>query len=197
MKIKNIFKTGYITRGKYWSLSRFSTWVLGEETPFALQMHEWDEWYADVRHRKPMRYWFTKTFLNKLQNFVMYPRDVYTNITYFIRNIKYGTHCLGSSKFALGEWHDLSERLYICTFDSLVAFRDTEFYGGWDEYYKWVTADQSGKEDYERIPEGQVHCAKEIHEICEWWENYSGREDYDRIEEMMIRVIKIREGLWT
>ena len=74
------------SRFNYWSCSKFANWIRGEDKPSALEWSKWSEWHNNAEKNNPIRYWVTETLLNKLQDIVNFPLDVYHTIEVYVRN---------------------------------------------------------------------------------------------------------------
>ncbi len=118
------------SRANYWSCSEFAAWLRkvfdAPEKPSALPWDEWKTWKADFKAAKPFVYWFIEKFLNKLQNFFMFPADVIYEIRCYIENrYIYKTHYLPIG-LKPGQYSDVRERLLRGVFETLVDFVEIE-----------------------------------------------------------------------
>lgn len=118
----------YRNRSNYWSCSKFAEWVLPGK-PAAATMEEWDSWRASAQAAHPVRYWIAEVALNKIQDIVMWPRDVVVNIRgYWFNRWINRSHSLTAHPRDIkpGNWCDLSDRLLYCSFNELVNFVECE-----------------------------------------------------------------------
>lgn len=113
-------------RSDYWSCSKFADWVRGEKKPSALTLEEWDDWRDNQRQNNNWRYWFADKLLNKLQNFLNFPRDVYYSIkTYIDNRFVTKTHYLKTG-LEPGRYYELDYRIMHGLFNELVEFIEEE-----------------------------------------------------------------------
>jgi hypothetical protein len=179
-----------------WTCTKFADLIRGTEKPFALGWDEWDEWHKNAKNKRPFRYWLAETGLEKLQNFLYFPSDLYHIIDTYVRNrwidkihylktgLKPGTYC------------DLDTRILHGLFNELVDFVETDLshLSRWDrnkkykfkngrcveaayDYFEWAT-NLKYDEDYGNIspndpdygkPTQQAKDALKIKELYEWW----------------------------
>lgn len=214
---------GYKSITSYWSCSKFAKIVRGSVIyPEFATMEEWDSIKKEFKSKHPIRYWISNKALNKIQNFIFYPYDVYTEIEHYISNKKSNMHNLSSSSLEEGRYYDLDYRITMCVFDSFKKFIEDEkaasFSGDSIEekvnnFFNWSTG-LTYDEDYfitvnKKMfgkPTPQAIYSKEMQEIYYWWENFRNlpdtmgeEESKKRLKlekEYLIRLIKIKEHLW-
>lgn len=114
------------TRIHYWSCSKFADFIRGEKKPFALEWHKWDEWKDKQKKERPIRYWLSDTFLDKLQDFFYFPYDVYRNVKYYIRN-----RCIDKTHYLKtglkpGYHYEFDTRILHGLFNELVDYVEME-----------------------------------------------------------------------
>lgn len=117
-------------RAKYWSSSKLAKWVrlkFGDRVkPNALGWDEWVDWDEDFHKKHPFVFWFTEEFLDKVQNVVMSPYDLYNKIRYkfLIRFVdrKY----MMDTKLDKWGWYDCDTRILHGLFETLVDFIEVE-----------------------------------------------------------------------
>ena len=184
------------SRINYWSCSKFADFIRGEKKPLALEWGEWDEWHENAKKKRPFRHWLAENGLKKLQNFFMFPIDIYRTIKYYIIN-RYidKTHYLKTGLIP-GQYHELDERILHGLFNELVDFVEIES-AAWSSekfkgrrnakigvnHLKWASelvydAKYLDKND-KRIgkPTDQATSAKEILELYNWWLERPNRPD--------------------
>lgn len=114
------------SRIHYWSCSRFADWVRGEKKPHSLPWGEWDDWRVDLAKRRPTRFFLAERGLPALQNFLMFPLDLWLTVRrrLVLRFLK-RPYCLdtGLSKW---DWHELDERIIHGLFNELRNFVEVE-----------------------------------------------------------------------
>lgn len=236
------------SRIHYWSSSKFANWIRGENKPYALEWHKWDEWYKEQKQKRPIRYWLSDTFLKKLQDIVYFPVDVYRTVKIYIRNRYIDKIQYLHTGLKLGEYYDLDYRILHGLFNELVDFVELELasLSRWDKEknYKFVKGRcQEAQDDYFRWANHLKHqdqlteqaiASRKIKELYEWWKYirpqrknpYSDpsfgdiddildnkrfkkkknlyekaydleKEHDDEDTRMLIKLIKIRNHLWT
>lgn len=187
-----IFRSRY----NYWSCSKFADWIRGTSKPFALEWHQWDEWKEEVKTKNPIRYWLAETGLTKLQNFVMFPSDLYHAIEVYIRNRWIDKTHMIKTGLKPGRYYEIDTRILYGLFNELVEYVECELAHTMKAYkdrnYKFVKGrcQQAGldhlewacslkyNEDYCGItkkdknygkPTPQAISAQKIRDLYEWW----------------------------
>lgn len=147
--------------------------------------------------------------VDKLQNIIMFPSDLYHSIHIYLKNSKGNTHVLAGG-LEKGQWYDLCYRVPRCLFFELDKFITQEKGLEDHEWEKTLVYN----EDYGMSPEHELYgkvtdqakAAIEQEEIWAWWKENKDKEFVDLDEEaayteketeMLIRLIKIRNSLWT
>ena len=179
----------------YWTCSKVADFIRGEKKPYALEWSKWDEWKAEQRKKRPIRFWLSDTLLNKLQNFFYYPYDLYNEIKYYISNRWIDkTHYLKTG-LKPGHYHEFDERILHGLFNELVYYVEGELahLSRWNsakkykfkngrcieaayDYFEWAT-NLIYDENYGTLPDDphygelteQAKAAIEIKELYEWW----------------------------
>jgi hypothetical protein len=119
----------YHSRYNYWSCTKFADWVRGSAKPYALGWDEWDDWHHDAKAIHPVRHWIAEKLLNKVQDFLLFPQDVYRSIDCYIDNrFVVKTHYL-PTRLQKGEWYDFDTRLMHGMFEGLVDYVELECAG--------------------------------------------------------------------
>lgn len=185
------------TRANYWSNSKLAKWIfkqvniqyLSSATP-----EEWAKWHKETKTNHPYVYWFVENFLDKAQNFVNYPLDVWGTfhqwITYsFIKHTS-----IIDTKLKRGEFHDSTELILHGMFSLLVDYVECEKASMYlwchkDEPKPWWMKSSLTRWSKYRNPElglkylqweadlgddggyYQVITAKETLELYDWWKN--------------------------
>jgi hypothetical protein len=165
-----------ITRPTYWSCTRFARWVQttfgGFEKPRAATHEDWKTWKAVNRAQHRFVFWFTEDFLDSVQNFVMFPLDVWNAIRAYIRNRFFDkTHCL-NTKLKPGFYYELDTRILHGLFEELVDFIECEkawMHVAFDEdakhkynYPKWTFVRMLRFDSYRCVQAGLDHLAWEM-----------------------------------
>lgn len=113
-------------RFNYWTCSKFADFIRGEKKPYALQLHEWDEWKDKQKKERPIRYWLSDTLLDKLQDFFYFPYDVYSNVkSYVLNRWVEKTHYLKTG-LKPGKYYELDTRILHGLFNELVDYVEIE-----------------------------------------------------------------------
>ena len=190
------------SRINYWSCSNFADLVRGEPKPIALQFDEWDVWRDETKKKHPVRYFLAEN-LDRIQDFVSFPKDLYRTIRAYVDNrFVHKTHCLKTG-LRPGQFYELDHRILYGLFNELKEFVEVDLglmYSSWHEgefkivhgrcpeagihHLKWamdLKLDEdhgvSKKSKKYGKPTRQAEAAKEIMELYEWWEGRDSRPD--------------------
>lgn len=180
------------SRFNYWSCSSFADWLRGEKKPHILGFEEWDDWRTKAKSSKPLRYYLAENVLNRLQDIVMFPRDVLDSCrNYWHNRFVSKTHFLKTG-LEPGVYHELDERILHGLFNELKDFVEVELawmhgYGNKDykfrggrcreaglDHLEWASKlkydEFVGKDDpkYGK-PTPQAESAVVIKELYDWW----------------------------
>ncbi len=174
----------------YWNCSKFADWVRGEKKPCALEWGQWDEWKEEQRKKRPWRFWFSDTFLGKLQNTIYYPIDIYQNYKAYVRNRWIDkTHYLKTG-LKPGRYYDFDFRLMHGIFNELVDFVEIELahLSKWNkdkkynfqngrcidasyDYFKWANNLKEKNSQGKMVLSEQAKTSRKLKKIYEWWKN--------------------------
>ena len=177
-------------RINYWTCSKFADFIRGEKKPFALEWGAWDDYYKDLKRRKPIRYWMTEVMLKHLQNILYYPYDLYNETKFYIRNRWIDkTHYLKTG-LKPGHYHEFDERILHGLFNELVDYVEMELahLSLWDQtkkyefkngrsieaaydYFKWQNNLKEKNEQGRKVLASQAHDSRKIQKLYEWWKN--------------------------
>lgn len=115
------------TRKTYWSCTKFADFIRGTKKLKSGTSQEWNKWKRASKEAHRIRYWIAEEGLDKIQDFLNYPLDVYNDCRYYIRN-RFITkaHCLTSPSLKPGQWTDLSHRIPECIFSEFIDFIEVE-----------------------------------------------------------------------
>lgn len=143
---------------------------------------------------------------DKLQNIVMFPSDLYHSIRIYFKNSKGNTHVLDGG-LEKGQWYDLCYRIPRCLFFELDKFITQEKGLETHEWEKTLVYNDSWDEGTERYGQltDQAKAAIEQDFIWKFWKENKDKELDLGIEsayreqetEMLIRLIRIRNTLWS
>ena len=178
------------TRAHYWSCSKFADWIRGEKKPFALEWGKWEEWKSAQSKKRPLRFWLSDTFLDKLQDTLYYPYDLYREIRHYVRNRWIDkTHYLKTG-LKPGHWYEFDYRLMYGLFNELVDFVEIELAAQmmWQDkkkykikngrcveaaydYFQWAKNLKVKNENGKRVLSDQAKSARKIQQLYEWWKN--------------------------
>ena len=171
------------SRIHYWNCSKFADWIRGDNKPYALEWQHWEQWEKEQKEKRPIRYWVSDTLLNKLQDIVYFPIDVYRTLKTYIRNRYIDKVHYLKTGFKPGEYHDLDHRILHGLFNELVNFVEIELahLSKWnkDKKYKFIKGRcKEAQDDYfkwanslkhkGRLTE-QAKASRKIKELYEWW----------------------------
>jgi hypothetical protein len=170
--------------------------------------YTWDDWEEDMKRRYPVRYFLQETAALELHVRVVRPiKDAW----YWVRTHTYNRyHMLDMRSPANGYawgWQDCNRLIILASFNLLRNYVEQE------KPFKNINWESD---------EGHHHAAAEIRAIYDWWTSGRAKEhqavddEYEdsrkerwsswgeaeqhldeRDDEMLIRLIKIREYLWT
>lgn len=199
------FKFHKRTRMSYWSQSNLVAWMMPEELKEPKSFTNMDEMMGRLNTKDPL----AERIIDKLQDIVMFPSDLFYSIRIYFKNSKGNTHVLDGG-LEKGQWYDLTYRIPHCLFNELEKFIEKEKGLEVHEWEKTLTfnEDWGVKPDDEKYGKltHQALAAIEQDEIYQWWKENKGKKDVDfenedkyleQEEEMLIRLIKIRNSLWT
>lgn len=187
------------SRVSYWSCSKFADWVRGDKKPYALTLEEWDSWKSQQQSKRPFRFWLAEKFLNKLQNFLLFPSDLLQSIRCYCHNrFVSKTHFLKTG-LEPGSYHELDTRILFGLFNELKDFVEIELahmHTLQDKNFKfkkgrcvaaglahldWASGlrmDYLDKDHPEyNHPSEQAKSAIKIKKLYEWWINRKKRPD--------------------
>lgn len=202
------FKFHRRSRFNYWSDSKLVRWLAKTPPckPTVLKTEEEiDNFFDSLSHKVP----FFKNVADKLQNICMFPSDLYHSIRIYFKNSKGNTHVLDGG-LEKGQWYDLTYRIPHCLFFELDKFitqekgletHEWEKNAVWNE--EWGVGPDS---PHYGTKSKQSLDAIEQDEIWNWWKENKDKEFVDLDEEaayieketeMLIRLIKIRNSLWS
>lgn len=187
------------SRASYWSCSKFADFLRGEKKPHALTLEEWDLWKADQKTKRPIRFWLAEKFLNKLQNALFFPYDIWRSVeVYYHNRFVSKTHFLKTG-LEPGSYHELDTRILFGLFNELKNFVEIElahmqtlqdknfqFKRGrcpeaglahldWASELKMEFLDKDDPDCGQ--PSEQAKSAVKIKKLYEWWINRDKRPD--------------------
>ena len=199
------FKFHKRTRMSYWSQSNLVAWMMPEESNQPKSFTNMDEMLTRLNTKDPL----AERTIDKLQDIVMFPSDLFYSIRIYFKNSKGNTHVLNGG-LEKGQWYDLTYRIPHCLFNELEKFIEKEKGLETHEWEKTLTfnEDWGVKPDDEKYGKltHQALAAIEQDEIYQWWKSVKDREytsleddnNYEEKEqEMLIRLVKIYRSLWT
>ena len=199
------FKFHKRTRMSYWSQSNLVSWMLPEESKEPFTFAKLKEQIATGINPTPL----IERIIDKLQDIVMFPSDLFYSIRIYFKNSKGNTHVLDGG-LEKGKWYDLTYRIPHCLFNELEKFIEKEKgleTHGWEMK---LTYDEGWGVKPDNLKYGtltpQALAAIEQDAIYSWWKENKGKKDVDfeneedylkQEEEMLIRLIKIHRSLWS
>lgn len=194
--------------------------------PFALPMrhhgnphgsYSWDDWKEETQAQFPVRYWFQETF--PLWFHINIVKHI-SHVWYWIRTHTYNKYHILDLRNRKGEgfgydwgWLDRDQAMYIACFNILRDFVELEKPLGaldWpnQEWYQKLTPVE--KQNHQ----AQMDQSQEIKNLYDWWIKGRALEHGDAMvdsanyrdyiealdkkdDEMLVRLMKIRQSLWT
>lgn len=176
------------TRWHYWTCSKFADLIRGEKKPFALEWGAWDDYYSDLKKRKPIRYWITEHFLKTLQNIVYFPYDVYHIIDCYVRNRWIDKTHMINTGFKPGGYYEIDQKILHGLFTELVDFveKDLAHMGAYSSkkkykfkkgrcveaaynYFNWASKLKDTYPDGTKKASEQAKNSRKIKKLYEWW----------------------------
>lgn len=113
-------------RINYWSCSKFANWIRGSKKPGALTLEEWEDWREKQEKTNSIRYYIADKLLNKIQNVLYFPKDLFYSIkSYLINRFVNKTHYLKTG-FKPGYFYEIDEKILHALFNELVDFVEIE-----------------------------------------------------------------------
>lgn len=192
------------SRINYWSCSKLANLIRGTKKPFALSFEDWEKWRVEAQNKYPIRYWISEELLNKLQDIVFFPQDLYYTIRVYIRNRWIDKLHYLKTGLKPGEYYDLDHRILCGLFNELVDLVEIEYahLSRWAkekkykfvkgrcveaglDYLNWASSltydDDYGIDEKDKDkPTTQAVAAKKTLELYNWWKNRDNRPDpYD------------------
>lgn len=192
-------------RKSYWSNSKVFSWMLPEKVKQSKSFASVDEMIASIRTKDPL----IERLIHKLQDIILFPSDLIYSVKIYMKDSKGNTHVLdgGLNK---GEWYDLVYRIPVCLFHELEKFIEQEKGLDTHEWEMKLTYDEGWGVESDNLKYGtltpQALAAIEQNEIYKWWKANKARKDVDfeneeyylkQEEDMLIRLIRVRNSLWT
>ncbi len=194
------FKFYKSSRNTYWSTLIEN--LFNKEPKPVVSFKDIEEMVAHLNTKDPV--WVR--IVDKIQDIVMFPSDLYHSIRIYFKNSKGNTHVLDGD-LEKGQWYDLDYRISRCLFNELDRFITQEKGLETHEGEKTLVHNEPWDEGTEKYgqPTAQAKAAVEQEIIWKWWLENKDKEldlgiesDYREQEtEMLIRLIKIRNSLWT
>jgi len=191
-----------------WSDSEFAHWIRKNDIP--------DQTFS-------IRYWLSTELIDVIQDIVYSPVDWAYNVKHYIYNRwVHKTHQLSSQHLEPGKFYEFDERMLFCLMDTFVDYCINELaemqnfdekYSSNEEALLAFFNDVHFDPDHDWSPKYRDDI-KEMQTIYSWWTNLRPlrelREDVgnDKLVEqyladeaedtdMLMRLIKIRNSLWT
>jgi hypothetical protein len=110
-----------------WNCGKFADLIRGSVKPAGLTWDGWKEWKIEQKMKRPVRYWLAEEGLIKLQNFLMFPADIYREVKYYIRNCWIDKTHYFQTGLEPGHYYEFDYRLLHALFNELVIFVETEY----------------------------------------------------------------------
>lgn len=119
---------GHKSRINYWSCTDFAGSVRKisgvTKKPKVTTPEGWKNWRSN--NVGTVGYWITEEGLDYLQDFFLFPADVWRNINVYVRNRFVDKLHYLDTKLERGEWHDSDSRILHGLFETLVTFVESE-----------------------------------------------------------------------
>lgn len=189
-------------RVHYWSCSPLADWLRGTKKPYALTTEEWEDWRTEAKTKRPIRYFVAEHCLNKLQDFFLFPCDLFRNLrSYYYNRWVSKSHVLDTG-FKPGSYYELDERILHALFNELVNFVEIELawmhvIGDKKQQKKFGISGRKGRSPeaglaylewasnlkcefsskHKDEPSPQAISSQKIRELYTWWKNRPNRPD--------------------
>lgn len=125
------FRFDYFSNG---SLADRLREMVGVKKPDYASTKGWADWKRDYEKDHPTMYYITEILLNKVQNFLEFPKDIYKNIKYWASNkYKYKLHYLPTG-LKPGQYYDVGYRLEAGIFETFASYVEIDLAY---EYQAW------------------------------------------------------------
>lgn len=191
------FKFHKRARFSYWSTSIQN--IFNKEDKSLISFESVDDMLSHLNTKDPL--WVR--VVDGLQDICMFPSDLYHSIRIYFKNSKGNTHVLDGG-LEKGQWYDLTYRIPHCLFFELDKFITQEKGLETHEWEKNVVLN----EEWGVGPDSPRYGTKpqqslDAIEQDEIWNYYKDQWldqeqiDHELETEMLIRLIKIRNSLWT
>lgn len=204
----------------YWNCSKFADLIRGSKKPLVLEWKQWDKWKDKQQKERPIRFWLSDTLLNKLQDIVYYPSDLYNAVKTYIHNRYISKIHYLKTGLKPGEYCDLDHRILHGLFNELVIFVEVELahLSKWkkDKGFKFVNGrskeaaydyfDWASNLRYNGKLTDQAKASKKIKKLYEWWTierpnrqdpyltvNWKNAEDFPKLSNKTIKTISETE----
>jgi hypothetical protein len=152
-------------RRQYWCCTKFADYLRGTPKPEAETSEGWEEWEIKAKMAHKFRFWLAEEFIDRFQDFINLPLDIFNNIQGWIRNVMGKTHVLYHPSMKLGSWHELDYKIVHCNFQALVDFIEIE--------KAWMMTKKENKNRWKR-----GRCPQLGLEHLEWEINLKMDEDW-------------------
>jgi hypothetical protein len=196
------------SRYNHWTCSNLANLIRGTKKPYALDWKGWDDWHTEAQNKHPVRYWLAEKGLKKLQDFVMFPSDLYYTIKIYIQNrwidqthvlktgLKPGEYYEFDYKVLYGLFNELSDyvEIELAAVSRCVKSKRYKFVNGRSreaglDHLNWASS-LIYNEDYGTL-KGDKHygeitpqalSAQKIKELYLWWKDIRpNRSDLDEL----------------
>lgn len=194
----------FYKRGRYtyWSNAEIFSRFIPKRSAFTLKnLKEFDTFIAETPKLERV--------IDKLQDIILFPSDLMYSVKIYIKNSKGNSHVLDGG-LKKGEWHDLVYRIPVCLFYELEKYIEQEKGLETHEWEMKLTYNEDWGVESDNLKYGtltpQALAAIEQNEVYEWWKTNKDRKDVDfeneedylkQEEDMLIRLIRVRNSLWT
>jgi hypothetical protein len=112
--------------------------------PISGTPEQWRDWKKFAKKDNKFIYWFTEDFLNDVQDFFMFPVDVWDSVRIYIQNRFVTKTHMVNAYLPKGQWHETEERMLHGVFGLLTDFIEVEkaSMGLWNEKNRTEFRDQ-------------------------------------------------------
>lgn len=175
-------------RFNYWSCSKLADIIRGEKKPFALEWGEWNKWKDKQSQQRPIRFWLSDTLLNRVQDLVYLPLDIYDYAKNYVQNRWIDkTHYLKTG-LKPGYYYEFEHRILHALFNELVEYVEIEcgHLSLWNtekkyklkngrcieavyDYFEWSNNLTEKDNEGNTVLSEQALQSRELQKLYEWW----------------------------
>jgi hypothetical protein len=165
-------------------------------------LDEWESWRKDCESKNPVRYWIAEKGLNKIQNIINFPNDLYYTLKIYIRNRWIDKSHYIRTGLEPGVYHEFDNKIIHGLFEELCDYIEVEcatsqmyenknkykFVKGrcaeaGIDYLEWASSLKNEEPFFKKSdkkygePTQQAITSQKILQLYRWWKNRPNRPD--------------------